>query len=882
MREWLQSIRLRIHAIFHRRQFEQDLQDELEYHMELRRKNNSEIDTQQQKPFGNRTLIQETVREQWTFALAEQIWREVRQAARMLARTPAHSISIVLLLAIGIGANASMFSLFNALFVRDLPVADPQNLAVIMPYWSNPNYEDFLSRQKSFSGIYAGGSLLGTVLASESGEQIAGFKGQIVTGNYFQVLGARSLQGRTLTAEDDTRRDPQPVMVISYRMWDQHFDRSPDTIGRKMLLAGSPFTIVGVMPPGFFGDLPGLVRDFWVPMNMQPVANPRGDMRGNRGYNWLSVMGRLNPGVSIEQAQAEARVIEDRLLDEFNNSQPAGAPRIQRRESQRIRIEDGSSGFGGLRRSYGIQLQVLAGIVGIILLIVCANVATLLVARGTSRQRELAVRQALGCGRWRLIRQLFLEGLLLALAAALLGVGAAPLFAQALLFMQPSFDVVRPDLSLDWRILTFGAALSLLTSLVFSIAPALRASRLSIEPALRSGSRGSGGSVPGKRMIQTMVILQTAFSVVLVAASFLFARSVTLLRALDAGFERDHVVTSAVDANFAGYRGDGEQTQLGQRLIERLSALPGVKTASVSLCAPLMGCSRMGMVDFDGGSQESVWINPVSPGYFETYATRIQEGRGFAPQDRAGSPPIAIITEAVAQKHFPGVSPLGKKLTLRSSSGTPIEIVGVVKGQRFNPRDTPRPMIFLSTDQFPSNFGYVQIRTAVPPGSAMVSNIRNAMLEVDKKLYIRGPDPLVDILDQAMGREILLSRAGMLFGAIALLMACFGTYGVVSYLVLARRTELGIRLAIGALPAAVLREVVTGAIATVLPGIALGLGAAWAGGKFVESLLFGITGQDLATHAAVTVALLAATALAAYLPARRASRIDPLTALRCE
>jgi predicted permease len=783
--------------------------------------------------------------------------RELRHAGRMLRRAPGHTIPIVVLLAVGIGANAAMFSLFNALFVRGLPVREPERLAVVTPYWSAPDLEDYRRAQTSFTGFAGAGSALGAVVRGDRGERLTAGVG-LVTDNYFEVLGVRAALGRFFQPAE-----PDSVVVIGDSFWRRQFDRDPSVVGRRILLSGAPFTIVGITAPGFDSELPGRVRDIWAPLRLQPVVDPQGDLRSNRRYTWLAGIGRLKEGVSLAQAEGEARSL-------------AGA------NGRRIRVESARAGLPAFRGRFTVPLQVLAGLVAVILLIVCASVATLLFARGADRRREIAIRQALGASRGRLVRQLILEGLLLAGVAGAIGLAAAPAFARLLLRLQPSTDTFALDLAPDARVLAFALAVSALTALIFTLAPALRASR--VTPV-----RGATQSAPVRRTIRGMVILQTALSVMLVAASFLFAQTLFRLRAVGAGYDRLHIISATVEPRYAGYRDDATQAELGRRLVERLSGIPGVQSASVGLCAVLMGCSRMGVIEPDGQTAEpgapAVWINPVSPSYFDTAGIPLVEGRSFGPSDRAGAPRVAVVTEALARQYFPGGSAIGRRFTQRTGPGANagfIEIVGVARDVKFvNPRDPAIRMVFLSAAQVPSPFNYVQVRTGGAPGP-LVSTVRAAILEVEPNLYMRGPDTLSDTLDLILSREVLLSRAGSLFGAIALVIACFGTYAVVSFLVTARRAELGIRLAIGAQPRVVHREVIAGAMWTVVPGIALGIGGAWAAGRLIESLLFGVTRQDPGTYAIVAVALLVITAVAAWIPALRASRIDPIEALRAE
>ncbi|MEO8596660.1 MAG: ABC transporter permease [Candidatus Solibacter sp.] len=810
----------------------------------------------------------------WTITRVEDVFREVRQAARVLRRTPGHSIAVITLLALGIGANAAMFSLVNALFIRELPVYEPERLVAVSPGWPTALLDDFRRAQTSFSSILANGSVGATVLSTPAGEQLAGVSGGTVSGNYFQVLGVQAALGRVFTEADDSPGDPQPVLVISHAFWRRQFGGDPNALGQRILLAGTPFSIIGIAPAAFTGISPGVARDFWVPLHALFVTVPEGDARRRRSYPWLSTIARLKPGVSVMQAQAESEAVYSQIAP------PPTQPEGNRRS--RVRVEPASRGSGGIRGQLTTPIQILAGTVIVVLLVVWANVATLLLARGAARQREMAVRQALGCSRLRLMRQLLLEGLLLAGAGGAIGIVLAPNAARALLAMQPSFGRLDLDLSLEQNTLLFGLGISLLTALAFSVAPALRASAAKIGTALKSSS---GGQIGRQKLIRAVIAVQVALSVVLVAASFLFTRSLLGLHTMDTGFDREHLLSAIVDAAPAGYRDGASQALLGERLVERLSGVPGVKSASVGLCAVVMGCSRASVVNFEGRTSRpddpSIWINPVSPNYFETVGIPLVMGRGFGPQDHAGSPHVAVVTDALARFYFPGQNALGKRYIERDG-GEAVEIVGVARDVKFvSPRDAPIRMAFLSRSQSPGSIGYVQVRTEGSP-EALVTPVRRAILEVEPKISLRGPDPLSRVLEQILSRDMLLSRASALFGFIALLLACFGIYGVISYFVAARSAEFGIRLALGAQPRAIMRHIIAEALKTVLPGTIAGIGAAWAAGRLVESLLFGITGRDLLTHAGVAITLLLTTIAAAYVPALRASRIDPLRTLRAE
>lgn len=460
-----------------------------------------------------------------------------------------------------------------------------------------------------------------------------------------------------------------------------------------------------------------------------------------------------------------------------------------------------------------------------------------------------------------------------------------PLLAQSLLMPQPAG--LHLNLSPNRNSIVFGASLVVLMATICSLVPALTASRVAIEPALRSGSRNSMASGPRRRGTHWIIAFQASLAVILVTTGFLFARSLMNLKAVASGYDREHIISVTTDPRTAGHLDDETQSRLGRELVERITAVPGVRSASVALCAVLMGCSRMAEIETDAGhvGETSIWINSVSPNYFETTGIPMLAERAFSPTDRLGAPPVAIVGEALAQFCFPGQQAIGKRFTPVFSSGErgdAIEIVGVARDIKFvNPRDAHVRMAFLSYEQFPGPFSYIQVRTAGSPLS-LLGPVRRTILEVDPKLYLRGPETLEDVFSLLLSRETALSRASSVFAGIALLLACVGIYAVVSYMVVSGRNEIGIRLAIGAEPGVLLREVIGHAVKTVIPGVLVGVVGAWATGRFVESLLFGVSSQDPATFAAVVTVLMVTTIAAAYFPVRRASRIDPVEALRCE
>jgi predicted permease len=865
----MRSLYLKLCALWKRRQLERDLQDELAYHHELRGKSAS-------VPFGNQTSIKEELHDVWTFTWFENLWNDVRQASRGLLRSPGHSSAIVLLLGVGIGASAAVFSLVNAVLVRDLPVEKPGELAIVQRMdspgtdWSMPMYEEFVKRQTSFSGVLASQTLREPklMLQRNDTEEVNGVTGSIVSGNYFHVLGIKAQLGRVLADQDDGFENPNPVMVLSHDFWRRQFAEDQGVIGREVFLFGRAFTIIGVVPREFRG----VGGDFWVPLNMQPVVVPGDDRRRSSGSSWLYLMGRLKPGISMDRAQAEANVIYKPIRATTNQ-----------KDSTLIQLVEGRRGFDYFRSQYGTPLQILFGAVGMLLLIACANVASLLLARAGVRRKETALRQALGCGRWRLVRQFLIESALLAGAGGVLGLVLAISGARELVLLAAPAAAQSMDVSMDRTVLLFTLAASILSVLVFGLAPAIRASRVSFDAVLKSNSRSA--TAARQPMNRFIVSGQTALCVVLVTGSALFGQSLYALYHTDAGFKREQVITATVNARALGFgQQDNRYSLLADRLIERLSAVPGVRSVSVAAAGFLTGAARglTGIVVDGQPVQGILRINQVSDEFFGSLGIRLLEGRTFDSRDRAGAPRAAVVNQAFARTYFPGAGAIGKRFWKADDVSDSSEIVGVVQDSKYNDvREATVPLVFFALEQFPQRFNHVQLKV---DGSAasLVTQVTRAILEVDPRLRPANVETLDQSLDRVVARDILLARLSGLFGGIALLLACFGIYGMISYAVSARTAEIGIRMALGAQPGEVRSHIIGDALKVVAPGIVIGLVAAFGAARYVESFLFGVKGQDPMTYGIVAAGLVAAAALAAYLPSRRASRIDPVIALRCE
>lgn len=866
----MRTLWLKLRTLWRRGQLERDLRDELAYHRELR-------GSAHPVAFGNPTSITEQCRDLWTFTKLEDLWRDVRHAVRILRRTPGHSLAIVGLIATGIGANAAIFSLINAVLIREIPVKNPGELAIVQRVdslgrennISVPLYQEMRERQTSFTDIFAAQGFQNPQFTLQRGstEEVTNVRGTIVTGNYFDVLGVGALLGRAITPSDDVFEDQRAVMVLSYDFWVRQLGGDQRVIGREVYLYKRPFTIIGVMPKEFRG----VGGDFWVLLSMQPIVMPGINLLSSPGSAWLNVMGRLKPGVSLAQAQAEAKVIYEPFRAQYNQQ-----------EGTTMRVESGSRGFDYARSRFATPLRILMGGVGMLLLIACANVASLLLARAGARQKETAVRQVLGCGRARLMRQFLIESFLLALCGGALGLALAHMGAKALIAIAPETSIPL-EAPLDRNVLLFTLAASAFAAVVFGVAPALRASRTSFDAALKSASRSFTASRQWTNRL--IVVVQTALSVVLVAGAALFGQSLYRLYSLDAGFDRTQVITANVNARAVVEGIDNSRyVDIAEQLLDRISVDPGVRSVNIAAAGFLMGSARAwGSMVVDGKLLPSpMRINQVTRDFLSTWGIQLLAGRSFTTEDRKNSPKVAVVNETFAQTYFAGESAVGKRFWSAETPSDSTEIVGVVQDSKYNDlREEPVPLAFLLLAQAPQNFNFIQVKIDGPAGPAL-ARLRQAIIDVDPRLRPTRMETLDESLDRVISRDILLARLSGLFAIMALLLACFGIYGLISYTVSARTAEIGIRMALGADPGSVQRGVIQDALVAVTPGVVVGLIAAFFVNRAMESLLFGVSGRDSGTYIVVAAALLVSAVLAAYGPGRRASRIDPAIALRCE
>ena len=809
---------------------------------------------------------------------------DVRYAARRLRYEPGFTAVALLTLALGIGANTAIFSIVDAMLLRPLAVREPDRLVLVTQPFPYPVWEQIRDRH-----------LLGRALGWSSArfDTAAGgpaefVDGAWVSGGAFEVLGVPPVLGRTLTQADDwPGGGPDgPVAVISYRFWQRRFGGAPDVLGRPLIVDRVPFTIVGVLPRTFNGLEAGLSFDVALPLGAATLTAGRSQL-GPFGL-WIDVIARLRDGQTVEEATAALGAAQPLVRAATMPPFVYAADRDEYMKEP-LAVTAAPAGMSPWRWRYERPLLVLLTLVAIVLLVACGNIASLLLARATARQRELSLRVALGASRWRLARQLLVESLLLAAPAAIL----ALMFAQwASRFLVAQFSTeaytVFFDLTPDWRVLAFTAGVGMGTGLLFGTVPALRASRAAPVEALErrsptiAGDRRSG-------TLGALVVGQVALSLVLVVAAGLFVRTLTTLATVDLGFDRDRVLIVGVDATHSAAT-SGDRAALYERLRDAADAVPGVASAAASAAMPLGNMRLTPMVAVPGmppmsASNRFLYGNTVTPGWFATMGLQIRAGRDFDSRDRQGAPRVAIVDEAFARRFFGGANPVGR--TIQEIEGPDerqaLEIVGLVSNAIYpSLRETPPPTLYVPVAQavdVPEMAFNLIVRPAAEPPARLSHSVANAVGRVDPDLTLTFRT-LTDQVNASFRQQRLVALLGGFFGALALLLAAVGLFGVTAYGVNRRRAEIGIRLALGAEPASVVRLVVGRAARLVAVGAMAGLVASLWGARFVASLLFGVEPRDAATLAASAGLLLAVAAVAAWVPARRAARIDPSQVLR--
>jgi len=815
---------------------------------------------------------------------------DLRYGIRSLLKNPGFTAVGVITLALGIGANTAIFTLIDAVLLKMLPVKNPEQLVLLNMIdgrgnrnnFSYPLYERLRDHNQAFSGMFA--SLGFNFQLAVDGKSESRLDGAIVSGSYFSVLGVSAFLGRTLTVEDDRVPGGHPVVVISYNFWKQRFALSTAIVGKAITLNGTPFTIIGVTPPEFLGHTTGELPKVWVPLMMQFQVRPGRSLLNDPNSSWLEVIARLRPEVSVEQARAGLNVLVRQYVAETVGEIKADDAR-HRREilNQKVELESGSQGLNRLRQRFSQSLLILMLAVGLVLLVACSNVANLLLVRATGRQKEIAVRIALGAGRLRLIRQLLTEGVLL---ATLGGVAGLLLSYWITDFVLALFSVSL-DLSPNVRILGFTGAVCVLTGILSGLAPAFRATRVDLNSTLKDNSRSLIGGAPRLSLGRGLVISQIALSLLLLIGAGLFIRSLQRLKSLDAGFQQDNVLLSMIDPVAAGHK-EERLTNTYIRLLEALSALPGVRSASLSQQTFRTGSSMTCCLSVEGytpqpNEDRSVRTEVVSPKYFETMGIPLRLGRDFSWQDGENTPKVAVINESMAHYYFSNANPIGKRFGWgETKNSTEIEIVGVAKDAKYDSlREQTPHMIYFPFLQNAKYLWVLAVHTVGKP-SDVAAAIRQEVKSVDPSLPVTNVATLAEQVDESLRPERLIAKLSGLFGLLGLLLAAVGLYGTMSYTVARRTNEIGIRMALGAQRGDVLWSVLKESLQLVMIGVVIGLPAALSATRLISSQLFGLTPNDPGTIAMATLLLVAVAAIAGYLPARKASRVDPMVALRYE
>jgi putative ABC transport system permease protein len=813
-------------------------------------------------------------------------------AWRSLRASPSFALVAILSLALGIGANAAIFSLVDGLMLRTLPVRAPDRLVHLLVSkdnngWTNPLWEQIRDHQHEvFDGAVAW-SMERFNLASSGPTELV--DGMYASGGFFDVLGVPAIVGRTFTPRDDERGGGPdgPVAVISYAFWQRRFGGAGDVIGRSIALERVPFTIIGVAPPLFLGPSVGEAFDIAVPIGTEALIGGRDSILDARSSWWLDVLARLKPGQTVDDAERVFRGMQP-ILRQATLPADWGS-QISFYLKDPFSIVAASTGTSDLRMRYERPLETLMVVVGLVLLIACANIANLLLARAVARRRELSIRQALGASRWALARQLLSESLLLSGVGALVGLLVAR-WGSALLVHQLSSrpNGVVLDLSLDWRVLGFTALVAIATAVLFGTAPALRATRVDPNEALKAHGRGVSGQ--GAGLSQALVIAQVAVSLLLIVAAGLFVRTFTTLATRDLGFSPERVLVVNVDAARSTIA-PADRGSLYERLRQAVAALPGVTLAAASTVTPVSGWMWGSPVDVPDGPPQAprergVYLNLVTPDWFKTYGTAIVAGRDFTSRDTPSSPMVTIVNETFVHRRLGHLNPIGRRLTRPTRPGdplpTPLEIVGVVADAVYaNVREAVPPTMYLAVGQQKAwaSAISVSVRTAALAPGSLTKSVTAAIGGIDPDLSLTFR-PLADQVSASLIQERMLAMLSGFFGLLALVLAGLGLYGVTSYVVNRRRAEMGIRLALGAQPGAVLRLVLRRVALLLLGGIGCGAALSLWASRYVSTLLYGLEPRDPSTLITAGVLLLTIGALAGWAPARRAASLDPARVFR--
>ncbi len=881
----------RLKQLILRRRLYNDLSEEMQQHVDEKIEelvatgvSRKEATATARRSFGNVTLIQQDSRDAWRWPALEDFLMDIRVSLRTLRKNPGFAAAAILTLALGIGANTALFSVIDAVLLRPLPFHDPGRLVAVHSVdikdathggeISYPAFLDWRSRSHSFEAMSVWAA---TSLTYTGGDQPESVPGAMVSANLFSTLGVSPVLGRSFTQDEDQPGSGQLAVILSYEFWQSHFGDQTSVLGRALTLDNEKYTVVGVMPARFQFPVQKDRVELWVTIARD--LQGKSAMAAQRGVSYLQVIARLRPKVKIPQAQSDVLLVQDQLNRQYPEERPRG-----------VAMESESDQIAGAMRPV---LLILLGAVGFVLLIACANVASLLLARATVRQKEFTLRSALGASRWMIARQLLTESTLLAVAGGVLGLLFARWATSALVAAAPEGLARTSDIALDWRVLIFTFVIALATGILFGLAPALQASRSDAGRIIDDSSRGSSSGPGGTRLRSVLVASQLAIAFVLLTGAGLLLRSFDRLQHVDPGFRADHVLTFLLDVPSDRHPG-AQRPVFVQQLLQTIRGLPGVKSASAVFGLPLSeNESVFTATEIEGhpvprSQRPRVAFRLVESNYFDTMGIRLLQGRAFTPRDEQGGPPLAIINDTLARQLFQGENPLGRRIKPNISFGesdeAPMrEIVGVIGDVKSGSIGGKTPLEIYAP-QTPLDFigeMTIVVRTATDP-SALIPAVRSQVTTMDKDLPLRR----VKTLDEYVSGSISAPRFEALllgtFAALAIVLTTIGLYGVIAYSVVQRTREMGIRVALGAQRRSISSMVLRQGALLALTGVVGGLVTSLFAVRLIRGLLFGIGLTDPATFIAVPLLLMSVALLASYIPARRAMRVDPIVALRHE
>jgi predicted permease len=907
-------LRSKLRYVVRGSRIDRDLAQELDFHQDMLVRDQEQLGYSRgtamlnaRRKMGNTPLMMEYSRDAWIIAWFDTLIRDIRYCLRSFARNPGFAFVALLTLALGIGANTAIFRLVDTVMLRSLAVDHPEQLLAIRGAFSYWRFEQLRDRNEVFSGVF-GAHTLQDVAVSADAQPLGHASTELVSGNYFSLLGVRPILGRPITPDDDRAAGAGAVAVISHGLWQRAFAGSPAVLGRTIRLRGGTLggagtsgfepdapnvprhdeavlTIIGVAPPEYFGDTVGKLVDIWVPITMQPILMPGRAWLTRRTASWVNVMGRRRLGISEDQARESLTILWQQIrADEIGPS--ISEQQKRNLANARLNVESGEKGFAQLRRQFSQLLLILMTVVTLVLLIACLNVANLLMARATSRQQEISMRLSLGATRARLVRQLLTESLLLAGTGGVLGLLLATLGAQVLVDMVAG-DAQQITLRLapDRRILAFTAGVTLLSGVLFGLVPALRGTHRGLHHTLKDTSRTAGGRRSAAKML---VAVQIAVSLVLLVGCGLFLRTLYNLKAETLGYDRTGLIIVRADPVGAGYKGD-EISRAVVALMHRLAALPGVRSVTFSENGLFSGTESGTPIDVEGfkpasDEDRAARFDQAGPGYFTNVGIPLVLGRDFNEHDVPGTSRVTIINETLARFYFPNQNPIGRHIRVRGPSDVSLEIVGVARdAQDHSLRSKPVRRFYVSYMQPIDGITTVnfEIRAASNAG-ALFGAIRSEIQRFDPRLHILSLKAAQTLVDESIVTERLIAKLSTFFGGLAVLLAAIGLYGVMSYTVARRTSEIGLRVALGAARSAVASMILKEIIGLIVIGSIAGAALALSFARFMESLLFGLKPHDPMTVAASACLLLVIGLIAGYLPARRAARVDPIVALRTE